>query len=72
MWKIMRGRTPLYRSPYYDAADLADDPGLHDEMARVPHGPPRTPPQSGAVALPLPESEDRDLDASGPAADASE
>jgi hypothetical protein len=72
MWAIMRGRMPLYRSPYYDPADEGHDPDPQSDEARIPLGPPRTPPQSGAVALPLPEPDDPDLDAYGREADSTQ
>jgi hypothetical protein len=68
MWTIMRGGTPEYESPFGEWPD--EGPGEDPfEEARVPLGPPRKPLQSGAVALPLPEPEEWDVEAYGRAAD---
>jgi hypothetical protein len=68
IWAIVRGRAPRFRVPSHGPADEGDDPGRLTE-ARVPVGPPPTPRLLDAVALPLPEPEERDLDAYGRAAD---
>jgi hypothetical protein len=58
----------LRRWPDFEWPDLGpgEDPF---EEALVRLGPPRKPLQSGAVALPLPEPEEWDVDAYGRAAD---
>jgi hypothetical protein len=70
MWIIARGRVALYRSPFYGPGECGDwdDPGPHEHETSVPLVP-RAPTQSGAVALPLPEAEEWDVDAFGRAAD---
>ncbi len=68
MWAIVRGRAPRFRVPSHGPADEWDDPG-RQIGTRVPVGPPPRPLLSDAVALPLPEPEERDLDAYGRAAD---
>jgi Mrp family chromosome partitioning ATPase/capsular polysaccharide biosynthesis protein len=64
-WSLVRGREPLDQSPYFDPADEVGVPGLRDEEAQVQSGRPRTPPQSGAVALPLAEPNEPHVDADG-------
>ena len=66
--RLRRAWQRIRRRPRPDWSDLGapEDPF---EPALVPLGPPRKPLLSDGVALPLPEPEDRDVDAYGRAAD---
>jgi hypothetical protein len=69
-WKALRARLGrIWRAlPFVSrptSSGGSGRPGAEPEDALVPTGPPKKPPLAGAAALPLPEPEERDVDAYG-------